>query len=113
MITARQLSLIIAITVWGTMIGGVMYAHLVYFPPYLSHLPESNKLITGPYGIHDADFWMRVHPVAIVTSIAALLFNWKSGKRRKLILAALSLYLLALVATAIYFVPEHGFCSQQ
>jgi hypothetical protein len=106
MIQARQISLYMTLTFWAIIIGGVMYSHIVYFPPYLSHLPESNKLITGDYGLHDGNFWMFVHPFAIVTTIAALILNWRIKKRRKLILMAFSIYALAIVATAAYFVPN-------
>ncbi len=106
MIQARQISLYIALTFWAIIIGGVMYSHIVYFPPYLSNLPESNKLITGNYGLHDGNFWMFVHPFTIVTTIATLILNWQIKKRRKLILIAFSIYAIAIVATATYFVPN-------
>jgi len=81
-----------------------MYSHIVYFPPYLSHLPESNKLITGD-GLQDGNFWMLVHPVAILSIIITLILNWKLTTRRKFILIAFGIYALAIVATAIYFLP--------
>ena len=102
---ARQLSLFITITIWAIMIGGVMYSHIVYFPPYLSHLPESNKLITGEYGLKDGNFWMLVHPLAILLIIITLILNWKLKTRRKFILIAFSIYALAIVATTMYFLP--------
>ena len=106
MIQARQVSLFVALTFWAIIIGGVMYSHIVYFPAYLSHLPESNKLITGEYGLHDENFWLFVHPFAILTTIATLILNWKMKTRRKLILISFSIYALAIVATASYFLPN-------
>jgi len=106
MIQARQISLYIALTFWAIIIGGVMYSHIVYFPPYLSHLPESNKLITGDYGLHDGNFWMLVHPFTIVTTIATLTLNWRIKKRRNLILIAFGIYAIAIVATGTYFLPN-------
>lgn len=102
---ARQISLFITIIIWGTLIGGVMYSHIVYFPPYLSHLPESNSLITGAYGLHDGNFWMLVHPLAILATITTLILNWKLAARRKFILITIGIYALAIIATTIYFVP--------
>lgn len=102
---AKQVSLFIAITAWAILIGGIIYAHLVYFPPYLSHLPESNTLITGPYAIRDENFWMRIHPFAILSTIIALVLNWKGKARRKFILAAAGIYAVVIVATATYFLP--------
>jgi len=102
---AKQLSLLIAITAWATLIGGIVYAHLVYFPPYLSHLPESNALITGPYAVRDENFWMRIHPVSILSTLVALVLNWKLPARRKWIAAAAIIYTLVIIATATYFLP--------
>ena len=102
---ARQLSLFITLILWGTLIGGVMYSHLVLFPPYLSHLPESTSLINGPYGIHDENFWMLIHPVAILSIIITLVLNWKLAARRKFILITVGIYAVAILATALYFVP--------
>ncbi len=103
---ARQISLFITITLWAIIIGGVLYSHIVYFPPYLSHLPESNNLITGEYGLKDQNFWMPLHPLAILSTITSLIVNWKETARRKLILIATGIYALAIIATAIYFVPN-------
>jgi hypothetical protein len=105
MTQARQLSLFTAITLWAIIVGGVMYLHIVYFPAYLSHLPESNSLITGNYGLKDGNFWMLVHPLAILSTIFTLILNWKLKERRKFILMTLSIYTLAIIATAVYFVP--------
>lgn len=105
MTQARQLSLFIAITLWALIVGGVVYSHLVYFPAYLSHLPESNSLITGEYGLKDGNFWMLVHPLAILSTILTLIVNWKLKTRRKFILITLGIYSLAIIATAVYFVP--------
>ena len=49
---------------------------------------------------------MTVHPLLILSLVAALALNRKSGSRRKLILISFAVYLLVLVATRIYFVPE-------
>lgn len=101
-----QISLYAAVSLWAIIIGGVMYSHLVYFPAYLSNLPESNSLITGEHGFKDGNFWMLVHPFAIVSTILTLILNWKLKIRRKLILTSFSIYTLAIIATAIYFLPN-------
>ena len=103
---ARQISLYITLTLWATLIGGVMYSHIVYFPPYLSHLPESTNLINGAYAIHDGNFWMLMHPTLILSLIVTLILNWKVVERRRWVLATVGIYALTIVATALYFVPE-------
>lgn len=103
---AKQISLCIAITCWAMLLGGILYSHIVFFPPYLSHLPESTQLITGEYGLKDENFWMFIHPVTLVSVLLALLLHRKAKTTRKFIVMALGIYMLVLVATALYFVPE-------
>jgi Domain of unknown function (DUF1772) len=99
-------SLFLAIILWGTLLGGIAYAHLVYFPVYLSALPDSAVVVNGPYGLREAIFWMTIHPLLILSLIAVLVLNWKSRSRRKLILISFAIYFLVLVVTQIYFLPE-------
>jgi hypothetical protein len=99
-------SLFLAVILWGTLLGGIAYSHLVYFPVYLSALPDSAVVVTGPYGLHEAIFWMTIHPLLILSLIVALVLNWKSRSRRKLILISFAIYFLVLVITQIYFLPE-------
>ena len=103
---AGQVFLFIAVVLWATLIGGIMYSHTVFFPPYLSHLPESTHLINGPYAVKDENFWKPIHPVVILFVIASLISNWKAKDRRKYVLISLGIYALALIATFVYFVPE-------
>lgn len=103
---ARQISLFTTLLFWGILIGGIGYSHMVYMPAYLSHLPESNRLITGESGLQEQYFWMTLHPLLIVTTLVALILNWKNNFRRKFIGIAFIIYAVALVVTAIYFVPE-------
>lgn len=102
---ARQTSLFFAITSWAALVGAILYSHIVFFPGYLSHLPESNKIITD-FDIQDGNFWMIAHPITILSSVAALILNWKLKTRRKYILITLGIYVAALIATFSYFLPN-------
>ena len=106
MTRARDLALGLAIFIWATILGGIVYSHIAYFPPYLSDLPKSAALVNGPYAIHDEYFWLTVHPLAILSLLAALALNWKLRPRRNLILITIAIYAVAIVTTALYFVPE-------
>lgn len=99
-------SLFLTIILWGTVLGGIVYSHLVYFPVYLSALPDSAVVVNGPYGLREAVFWMTIHPLLILSLIAALALNWKFKSRRKLISISFAIYFLVLVVTQIYFIPE-------
>src|SRR5687768_15507309 len=49
---------------------------------------------------------MTIHPLLILSLIVALVLNWKSRSRRKLILISFAIYFLVLVITQVYFLPE-------
>ena len=99
-------SLMLSIILWGTLLGGIAYSHLVYFPVYLSALPASAVVVTGPYGLNEAAFWMFIHPLLILSLIATLILNWRLRARRKLIGISLVVYALVLIVSSLYFIPE-------
>ena len=105
-------SLFLAVILWGTLLGGIAYSHLVYFPVYLSALPDSAVVVNGPYGLHEGIFWMTIHPLLILSLVVALILNWKSKPRRKLILISFATYIVVIVVTQIYFLPELGAFAQ-
>ncbi len=98
--------LIIVTIFWGILLGGMMYSHIVYFPAYLSDLPKSAVLANGPYGLNDGIFWIIIHPLTLVSLLIALFANRKNKQRRKLIVLPLIVYVIALIITSVYFVPE-------
>jgi hypothetical protein len=102
----RTISLMVSTFLYGVFLGGIVYAHLVFFPPYLSGLPNSALLVNGPYALHDEYFWMLIHPLAVLSLIVSLALNWKIKTRRNLIMIPLALYIVALIVTSLYFVPE-------
>jgi len=102
------LSLMLSIVLWGTLLGGIAYSHLVYFPVYLSALPASAVVVNGPYGLHEATFWMIIHPLLILSLIITIGLNWRVPARRKLILISFVVYVLVIVISQIYFIPELG-----
>jgi len=103
---AGTCSLFLAVILWGTLLGGIAYSHLVYFPVYLSALPESAVVVNGPYGLREAVFWMTIHPLLILSLILALALNWKSRPRRVRVLLSFAVYAAVIVVSALYFIPE-------
>jgi len=99
-------ALMLAITLWGTVLGGIVYSHLVFFPAYLSNLPASAVLVNGPYGMNETIFWLLIHPALIISLIAALVLNWNSRSRRNLIALSFVVYIALLIVSQLYFVPE-------
>ena len=105
-LSVGTLALMFSIILWGILIGGVVYSHIIYFPVFLGDLPESSSIVTGRYRLDESVFWMSLHPLLILSLIASLVLNWKLRRRRNLILTTMIVYLGAIVATGIYFVPE-------
>src|SRR2546430_11236633 len=95
------ISLMLSIILWGTLLGGIAYAHLVYFPVYLSALPDSAVVVNGPYGLHEEIFWTLIHPLPILCPSVSLLGNWKKPPRRKLIGLTMTRNALAIWATPL------------
>jgi len=62
--------------------------------------------VNGPYGLNEGIFWMTVHPLLILSLIAALALNWRVKARRRLIALSFIAYALILVITQLYFLPE-------
>jgi hypothetical protein len=99
-------SLFLTIIFWGTLVGGIAYSHIAYFPAYLSDLPNSAVVVTGKYGIKEGLFWMTIHPLLILSLIITLALNRKFKARRKMILTTFAIYIVVLFISAIYFIPE-------
>ncbi|HEY0172052.1 MAG TPA: hypothetical protein VGB98_13600, partial [Pyrinomonadaceae bacterium] len=99
-------SLMLSVVLWGTLLGGIAYSHLIFFPVYLSALPDSAVVVTGTYGLHEAKFWMLIHPLLILSLVLTLVTNWRWGARRYLILISFVVYVAVIVVSAIYFIPE-------
>lgn len=101
-----NLALMLSIILWGTLLGGTAYAHLVYFPVYLSALPDSAVVVNGPYGLHEGRFWVLIHPLLVLSLILTLALNWRLKARRALIGLSFVVYVIVLVVSSLYFIPE-------
>src|SRR5712675_2200227 len=90
-------ALMASIILWGLLLGGVVYAHIVYFPVYLSHLPESSIVVNGPYGLEEGYFWMTIHPILVLSLVVSLVANRHEAGRRSLIAMSLGWYIVVLI----------------
>jgi hypothetical protein len=96
---------ILASIAFISIIGAGIYEHATSVPVWRIAPPMSLTMFQGEYGIKPANFWIPVHPVAVLLMVAALVANWKQPSQKQ-ILIVLCGYLLILLITAIYFVPE-------
>ena len=90
---------------FSIIIGGAIYEHMAVVPYWSAAPPRSLSMFQGEYGLDPASFWQTVHPITIVLFLLTLIANWKSARRIN-ILFSFVIYVLILVSTALYFVPE-------
>ncbi len=103
---AGTYALMVSVVLWGVLLGGMVFSHIVYFPVFLGGLPDSAVLVNGPYALNEGRFWIIIHPLVLLSLIFALVFNWGTQARRNLVLITFGGYILLIVATAIFFLPE-------
>jgi hypothetical protein len=101
-----NIALMLCILSYGTMLGGIVYSHMVYFPAYLSALPDSAVIVNGPYALHEEVFWMMIHPLNIIFLTVALVANWRIKPRRTMIAATFAIYVVVLIVSSLYFIPQ-------
>lgn len=101
----RQTCLLIAVSLWAIIIGGIVYSHVVYFPVYLGDLPASAVLVSGSYALHEENFWMLVHPPTLLFTLVSLALSWRDQVKRRYLLAATLIYFAVIAVTAMYFLP--------
>ena len=67
---------------------------------------RSAAVVNGPYGLNEARFWLTIHPLLVLSLVIALIANWRERTKRFLIGSTLIVYLVVLVVSALFFVPE-------
>ena len=87
------------------MVGGAVYEHLNMVPQWSAAPPASLSMFQGEYGINQGLFWMIIHPVIIFLFLVTIVLHWKTARRKNLV-TTLIVYIIILVITSIYFVPE-------
>ena len=90
---------------FSIIIGGAVYEHLNIVPTWAAAPPVSLSMFQGEYGLKPDLFWKIIHPVNILLLVVTLIFNFRSARRSNIVIV-LTGYILILVVTAIYFVPE-------
>lgn len=86
-------------------IGAAIYEHLSIWPNAFRAIPASLGMFQGEYPINAVAFWGKIHPVTLLCFIAAVVLNWKTPRRKHILLTFVG-YFIILVITSIYFVPE-------
>ena len=90
---------------FSVIIGAGIYEHIALWPVAFSEPPKSLSVFQGPYRLTPAPFWMSIHPITLIFFVAALIANWRTNRKQTLLITIAG-YMLILVVTHIYFVPE-------
>ena len=102
---SKNIFYILACISYCLIIGAAVYEHIAVWPVAFSEPPRSLTMFQGNYAIEPALFWKFIHPVTLTLFIITLGLNWKP-ERKKFILIPLITYIILLIVTFIYFVPE-------
>ncbi len=86
-------------------IGAGTYEHFAVWRVAFAEPPRSLMMFQGGYALKSESFWQLIHPVTLGLFLLTLAMNWKTV-RRKYILITFGTYLVAIIATFIYYVPE-------
>ncbi len=62
-------------------------------------------MFQGEYALNAGAFWTKIHPVTLLLFITSLILFWKYKRRKNIVIAFLG-YLVIMVVTFLYFVPE-------
>ena len=87
-------------------LGPMMFESFTSDRTWASNPPASFHMFLGQYGQKTTHYWRIVSPLALVTFVLALIFNWPVVDRRLWLSLAFILYLSVQISTMAYFVPE-------
>ena len=85
-------------------IGAQLFALSVVAGTVAEAPPRSFAMLEGEYGYNSSAFWNTVPTITFVLFIIALVTNWKN-QRRKLILFALTLFIMGGLVAGFFLEP--------
>jgi hypothetical protein len=103
-LNVRNLTLMALVACCLTQIGAQLYALSVVARTVSAAPPRSFAMLQGQYGYNSSAFWNTVPMITAVLFVIALVANWKTP-RRKLLLFALALFVIAGLVAGLYLEP--------
>ncbi len=85
-------------------VGAQLYALSVVASTVSAAPPRSFAMLQGEYGYNSSAFWNTVPTITFVLFFVALVANWKTPRRR-LLLFALALFVIAGLVAGLYLEP--------
>lgn len=86
-------------------LGAGIYEQINIHSKWITAPPKSLYIFQGSEGMDISVFWKLIHPVVLLCFILALITNWKTQRRNSLLITFAG-YIIILISTATYFVPE-------
>jgi hypothetical protein len=96
----------VAFTAWGIVCGAALYEHVAVIPVWTRNPPETIAFLQPPNGLQAAIWWQSIHPIVLLSLVAALVACWRNQPVRRSIAAIIGGYVVVLALTAAWFVPE-------
>lgn len=103
-INLKNITLIALVASCLLQIGAQLFALSVVASTVSQAPPRSFAMLEGEYGYNSSSFWNTVPPITFLLFIIALITNWKT-QRRKLILFALSLFIISGLVAGFFLEP--------
>jgi hypothetical protein len=100
----QNITLMALVASWFIQIGGQVFALIAVDGALAAAPPRSFAVLQGEYRYDSSAFWSTVPPLTSVLLIIALVTNWKTV-RRKLLLLALTLFLVIGLVSMLYLEP--------
>jgi hypothetical protein len=89
---------------FSMVLGAGIYEHVAIWPSAFSEPPRSLTMFQGAYKLNAAPFWQSIHPVTMVLFITTLALNWRTPRRRYVLIPLIA-YVVILAITFAFFVP--------
>jgi hypothetical protein len=99
-----NITLMALVASWFIQIGGQVFALIAVDSALVAAPPSSFAMLQGEYRYDSSAFWSTVPPLTTVLLIIALIANWRTG-RRKLLLLALTLFIVIGLVSMLYLEP--------
>jgi hypothetical protein len=103
-LNVRNLTLMALVFCCLMQIGAQLYALAVVASTVSAAPPRSFAMLQGQYGYNSSAFWNTVPIITALLFVIALVANWKTP-RRKLLLLALTLFVIGGLVAGLYLEP--------
>src|SRR5688500_2737245 len=100
----RNVALMAVVASWFIQIGGQVFALISVDSILVAAPPRSFAMLQGEYRYDSDAFWSTVPPITGLLLMIALVANWKT-ERRKFLLVAFALTIVVAIVSIFYLDP--------